>query len=252
MVHAYVRIADELRRRIADGTYSPGTRLPTLTTLARDHDVSMGVARHAVSALLAEGLITTVTGSGTYVREPVPVRRLALERYRRDLMHREGDEPATSFTHDHALAWSDYRLDCEAHDVEADSRLAALFGIEQGMHLLEKRLLFWARGVPQQQSRTYLLADMVDGTPVADPEREPWPGGSIAQLASLGIAVTRVTESVRARMPRHDEVDVLQIASGVPVLAITRRMFAGERIVEVAADIVIPADRVVLDYGIDL
>jgi GntR family transcriptional regulator len=42
------------------------------------------------------------------------------------------------------------------------------------------------------------------------------------------------------------------MASGVPVLTITRRMFSAERIMEVCRDIVIPADRVILDYAIDL
>jgi GntR family transcriptional regulator len=38
----------------------------------------------------------------------------------------------------------------------------------------------------------------------------------------------------------------------VPVVTITRQTFAGERVVEVASDIVIPGDRVELDYWIDL
>ena len=38
-------------------------------------------------------------------------------------------------------------------------------------------------------------------TPVADPANEPWPGGNLAQLATLGIFIIRVEESVQARMP---------------------------------------------------
>ena len=59
-------------------------------------------------------------------------------------------------------------------------------------------------------------------------------------------------ERVRARMPLTEESDLLEIAPGVPVLTLTRRMFAGERVVEAAVDIVIPADRVELEYEIDL
>src|SRR6266545_661396 len=88
--------------------------------------------------------------------------------------------------------------------------------------------------------------------PVADPANEPWPGGNIAQLHSLGITVTKIRERVRARMPLADETQALRIPSGVPVLAITRQTYDGDRVVEVAVDIVLPADRTELVYDIDL
>jgi GntR family transcriptional regulator len=94
----------------------------------------------------------------------------------------------------------------------------------------------------------------VGGTPVAHPANEPWPGGNIAQLATLGIIVSRVEESVAARMPLQEESTTLHIPTGVPVLTIARRMLAGpdrDEVVEVA-NIVIPADRIVLDYTINL
>jgi GntR family transcriptional regulator len=71
-------------------------------------------------------------------------------------------------------------------------------------------------------------------------------------LATVGLEVTRVEEAVRARMPTPDERRTLHIAQGVPVLTVTRRMLAGQRPVEAAVDIVMPADRFVLDYAIDL
>jgi GntR family transcriptional regulator len=95
---------------------------------------------------------------------------------------------------------------------------------------------------------------LVDGTPVADPANEPWPGGTVAQLGTLGIFVSRVEESVAARMPLAEEEKMLCIPVGVPVLTLTRRMLAGpdrDHVVEVA-NIVIPADRTVLEYSIDL
>jgi GntR family transcriptional regulator len=101
-------------------------------------------------------------------------------------------------------------------------------------------------------SRTYLPLELVSGTPVADPQNEPWPGGTPAQLASLGHPLSRVEESIKARMPTPEEMETLHIAPGVPVFSITRRMISEGRVLEVAADIVIPADRAILDYAIDL
>ncbi|SEG91405.1 UTRA domain-containing protein [Thermomonospora echinospora] len=53
-------------------------------------------------------------------------------------------------------------------------------------------------------------------------------------------------------MPTPEEAETLHITAGVPVLTITRRMLSGDRPYEVCRDIVIPADRITLDYSSDL
>jgi GntR family transcriptional regulator len=242
---AYLRIAGELREHIRAGVYPAGGRLPTMATLSATHGVSEIVIRHAISVLRGEGLVETRRGGGTVVRVHPPVRRVAMERYRVETGPLV--TPATSFTHDQRITWQDYRLDKAYSRVRADGELASLFELAPG-----RRFVFYARGDPQQISVNYLPWDLVAGTPVADPEREPWPGGTPAQLAFLGHPATRVEEAVRSRMPTPEETGALRLAAGVPVLAITRRMLSGGRVLEVCRDIVIPADRVVLDYAIDL
>ena len=54
---------------------------------------------------------------------------------------------------------------------------------------------------PVQVADFYLPYDLVKGTRVEDPASEPWPGGTIAQLESLGIEVTEIAEDVAARAP---------------------------------------------------
>ncbi|WP_369753122.1 UTRA domain-containing protein [Micromonospora sp. CNB394] len=63
--------------------------------------------------------------------------------------------------------------------------------------------------------------------------------------------MTAVREQVRARMPNSAESATLRIPGGVPVVIITRQTYVEDRVVEVA-EITIPADRVSLDYRIDL
>jgi hypothetical protein len=62
----------------------------------------------------------------------------------------------------------------------------------------------------------------------------------------------RVEESVSARMPTESEALTLRVAQGVPVFAILRRLISGDAVLEVCRHIVIPADRVILEYGIDV
>ncbi|MDL4771790.1 MULTISPECIES: GntR family transcriptional regulator [Thermomonosporaceae] len=247
---AYLRIADTLRGGIRDGSLAPGTRLPTIRELCAAHGVSEIVIRRAVALLRGEGLVETRRGGGTVVRRVPPVRRVAMDRYRG--LGRPRAAPETTFTRDQRIGWSEYRLDTEFSRARAGPELAALFELPTGTALLCRRFVFHARGEPQQISVNYLPWEVVGDTPVADPAREPWPGGTLAQLAFLGHPPTRIEEAVRARMPTPEEVATLRLAEGVPVLAITRRMLSGARVMEVCRDIVLPADGVVLDYSIDL
>jgi len=245
---AYKQLADLLRARIVSGELAPGQPLPSETTLMQEHGVSRNTVRGAIQLLRAEGHVITEHGRGTRVRERPPVRRLAAERYRADVSP-EGNE--TSFTRDHGIPWSDYTLSADFRQVPAGTRLGELLDIGEDDLVLERSFVFYARGEAYQISTSVYPMSLVDGTPLTDREREPWPGGNIAQLRSIGVEVTRITESVTARMPMPDEAETLLIEEGTPVVVIERRMFTGDRPVEVA-DIVIPADRVALDYVINL
>ena len=161
-------------------------------------------------------------------------------------------EDGTSFTEDHAIDWQEYQLATRYSEVAADEELAALFGTEPGTELLRRYFVFYARGEPEQLSTSFLPLGLVAGTPVSDPAHEPWPGGTFAELAYLGRPVSRVEESVAARMPAESEARTLRMAQGVPVFAIVRRLICGDEVLEVCRHIVIPADRVVLEYGIDV
>jgi GntR family transcriptional regulator len=249
----YRLVADELRRRIHAGALPPGSLLPAESALIAEFRTSRGTIREAIRLLREEGLVVTEHGRGSYVRPVLPVRRLGSDRYRREVDQVRGDlPPMTSFTADRQLTWSDYHLDRAFREVSASAAVAELFDVEPGTELLERRFVFHAAGTPQQLSTSYYLLALVAGTPVADPANEPWPGGNTAQLCSLGIEITAVRERVKARMPLPDEADALRMAAGVPVVTVTRQTYAGPRVVEAAVDIVMPADRIELDYWIDL
>ncbi|MFE6283010.1 GntR family transcriptional regulator [Streptomyces sp. NPDC057877] len=73
-------IADELRERIRSGELRPGARLPGEPTLVKGYGVAKETARRALTLLVTEGLAVRRKGSGTYVREFQPIRRVANER----------------------------------------------------------------------------------------------------------------------------------------------------------------------------
>jgi DNA-binding GntR family transcriptional regulator len=62
------QLAALLRKQIATGVYPPGSRLPSITTLSQEHHLASVTVRKALNALREEGLTTTESGWGTYVK----------------------------------------------------------------------------------------------------------------------------------------------------------------------------------------
>jgi DNA-binding transcriptional regulator YhcF (GntR family) len=63
----YLRIAAVLRRRIRSGELGPGAKVPSTRELAREWNVALATAAHALKALADEGLVRGVPRSGTVV-----------------------------------------------------------------------------------------------------------------------------------------------------------------------------------------
>ncbi|MGP3958912.1 TetR/AcrR family transcriptional regulator C-terminal domain-containing protein [Nonomuraea sp. 3N208] len=66
----YLRIVDEIRRRIASGELAPGDRVPSTRQIVREWRVAMATASKVLSRLQEEGLARPVPGVGTVVAGP--------------------------------------------------------------------------------------------------------------------------------------------------------------------------------------
>lgn len=62
------RVIDQLRRRIADGTWALHQRLPVESALARELGVGRSTIREAVRVLVHAGMLEVRQGDGTFVR----------------------------------------------------------------------------------------------------------------------------------------------------------------------------------------
>jgi GntR family transcriptional regulator len=67
---AYIQICNLLKERIAKGVYLPGSRLPAESELKRLHKVSPMTVRRSIKMLVDQGVVTTIQGSGTFVKAP--------------------------------------------------------------------------------------------------------------------------------------------------------------------------------------
>jgi DNA-binding transcriptional regulator YhcF (GntR family) len=64
----YLRIADEIAGDIRSGLLAAGQPAPSTRAIVRDWNVAMATATKVIGALRASGLVETVPGSGTIVR----------------------------------------------------------------------------------------------------------------------------------------------------------------------------------------
>ncbi len=66
---AYLRVAEDIARRIRSGELAPGTRLRSERDLAEHYEVAFHTVRRAMRVLRDRGLILSIHGKGTYVRD---------------------------------------------------------------------------------------------------------------------------------------------------------------------------------------
>ena len=71
----YRQIANTLIIRIQSGQYSPGERLPSDRDLSEEFGHNRHTVRRALDLLESEDLIVRRQGRGTFVADPLPVRR---------------------------------------------------------------------------------------------------------------------------------------------------------------------------------
>ncbi|MFE2466262.1 GntR family transcriptional regulator [Streptomyces mirabilis] len=241
---AYQQIADDIRQRIFDGVYQAGDKLPTEADLMAEYGVSRIVVRNAVQALVSEGLVTTQRGKGMFVREQRPLRR----RISGDLY---GKRPTASpMKRQTEAEGRRSEWEYQTRTTTATKAVAERLAVDPGDEVVRTTYRFFGDDEPIMLSTSYEPRALTAGTPIEQPE-----GGTITgvvpRMDSIGQHITHVTEDVNARAPRPYETEQLQMAPGVPVVAITRTYFVDDRPVE-TCDIVVAADRYTLSYTIPI
>ncbi|MEW2548876.1 GntR family transcriptional regulator [Streptomyces sp. NPDC047002] len=243
MANRSTYIADDLRRRIAAGTWAIGDRLPAEQELAACYRVSTPTLRTALEVLQSEGLVEKRHGAGNFVRRPG--ERLTYETGAASDVQDGWAAPRTT-----TAASSSLNVSVATAVLPADPYLSALLAVEAGSDVLEHVFLSHRDSTPCALVRVYVphaLAAARLMTPENDessPGNSPWGHDIRHRLATAGVAVTSTTNRIIARFPTADEGQRLHITTRTPVLAVERRSTdANGRVVE-AALLVLPGDRV--------
>ncbi|MCT2589487.1 GntR family transcriptional regulator [Streptomyces sp. N2-109] len=238
------QIADDLRSRITSGELDAGDRLPGEPALVTKYGVAKETARRALTLLVTEGLAVRKRGSGTYVRDFRPIRRVANRRLAQDGWG-AGRSIWGADLGDRQLSV----VDLKVSETAPPSQVARSLDLGEAESVIVRSRRFVVEGEPVQMATSYLPAELVRESAIAQPDTGP--GGTYARLADLGLAPVRFTEELRARMPSPAESDLLALSEGTPVVEICRTAFTKEgRPIEVN-QMLLDAGVYVLEYHLD-
>jgi len=67
-VPSYRQLAEKIRSAIESGDYGPDEAIPSLRELQQRSGLAMATVQHAVRVLVADGLVVSVPGRGTFVK----------------------------------------------------------------------------------------------------------------------------------------------------------------------------------------
>lgn len=237
-------IAGDLRAAITSGDFSPGARLPSRSKLMSQYSVSPQTVVNAINALMREGLVQGVAGSGWYVRKKPPVIRSTRSR----LSPEERAAGRGTFTTDGHLGGWTPRSETDVRIERARDDVAAALNIEPDTEVLVRDRLMYAGDEPVQLATSYLPRDLTRGTPME--KDNPGPGGIYARLEDAGHGPLTFDEYVRIGRAAEHEADQLGISPGAPLFRITRVAAGPERPVEVNF-ITLNGERFELYYSVD-
>lgn len=234
----YLRVVEDIRRQIIDGTLPPGAPIPSRHQITRKYSVGETAARHALRVLVQEGLIIGRVGSGHRVREK-PVL-LPLQRDRTA-------DPQAGFVMDMQACGRQPTSSWRSELVEAPQEIAQRLRLGGCGPVIKVSFVLRGDGRPMQLLTSYEPLEF--GQSQAPEEGTGERRSMLSRLAAAGTPVTEISESVHVRVPQPTEIDVLELPAGVQVLHVERTIWAADRAVE-TSDIVIPGDRFRLTYGI--
>lgn len=234
----YLRVVEDLRRQIIDGTLPPGAPIPSRHQITRKYSVGETAARHALRVLAQEGLIIGRVGSGHRVREKPILFPLHRDRHA---------DPQAAFVADMQALGLKPTWTWRSELADPPPEVAKRLRLPGPVPVIKVSFVFRGDDRPMQLLTVYEPTEF--GQSQAPEEGTAERVGAAARLAAAGTPIDEISESVYIRVPQPGESDLLQLPTGVQVMQVERTYWAGGRPVE-THDLVVPGDRFRLVYGI--
>jgi DNA-binding GntR family transcriptional regulator len=230
----YSSVADALKASIASGEYGVGSRLPTEFELCQLFGVSRSTVRQALAELETAGLARRRQGSGTTVvaRTPAPRYSLSIR----------SDADIVRYAMETVFEISESAVAVSV----TDSRRLRL-GAPTGWRVWKGLRRPASGGLPLGIARVYVPVEYLETmTALERRPRRPIFGPAAAE----GLTITAIEQDITAIILDDAETEILGAAQHSPALAMVRRYFSDDRLIEVA-ETMCPADRFTYDLRLD-
>lgn len=241
----YQEVAEQIRQKIADGTYSPGAPLPSIKDLMSEYDVSRTTVRAALKVLFDDGLLNPGRGQRkTTVRDS---RRIRIPFSRYDSVVQPGGSAGPWET-----ACAEQGLDGQMKTVAVDTRPvgqddAELLGVEPGSDVTYRLRHACIGDEVLQVQQAWYPAGIALQAGLGFPSKIR--GGVYGALTAAGLKPAAVDETIRGRMPTREEANLMRTGTGVPLLTVERITRGAEGQVLELLRVTAPADRIEFVYN---
>lgn len=241
------RIAGDVRRDILAGTLGPGAKLPSEQAFRDRYGAARGTVRRALDVLVNEGLVSSQSGKGYFVREYAPLEwypaTFESPRTRKDT----AEAGADAWAADVAEKGRAPAQKVEVAIVEPPPVAAEYLRIPDGDLVVTRRRVRLVDGTPYHTADSYYPRDVAEGTPIMQAGDIAVPGGL---MKAAGHPQVRFVDRITPRMPTPEEVVRLELPRGTAVAEHVRVGYnATGRPVRVIIQ-VLPGDRNVIVYEV--
>jgi GntR family transcriptional regulator len=200
----YSDLLSALRSRIANGTYPPGSRLPSIAELTKSFAVSAITVRRALRELVYEGLVRGHQGLGMFVRTKPRIHRVLAgdpDRSIGDEISRAGFVPRL--------------VEVDRRSITASDAVAARLGLRTGSPVFRHRKLTLANDVPVALHRLHMRPALARrlGAKLGSDFIFPL-------LKKHGIPIANLRCEFSASTLNEDEAKLLQMAAGFPIFRV--------------------------------
>jgi len=235
-------IVEELQKRILQGFYAAGQRLPSEREIADELNVSRVTVRTALLRLQAENILDIVPRGGAFVRSVSTKAIIASGPELKQsgsfirAMERQGRQTLVRFIGPSSI-------------IPTGGAIGAKMEVDPGTKVLRRYRLHLVDRVPYRILDSYYLASLLGDLLGKDEGYIPlfkW------LREHTGLRAARVVEGFNCRMPSAEEATLLNISRGQPVVDMDRWVWADDNTLFEYTHIVANAALHEFSYSYDL
>lgn len=211
----------------------PGSKLKSAAQLADEYRVVPATVKNATDILQREGLVTSLPGSGLFVRHEPEVIRMVRSWYQNPGSGSPWRASMAELGHDGSWIHS-------SEVTDASPAVAARLLVDVGDQVMCTRYTYTLDGIPAFLATSWEPLSVTGDTAVMLPEAGPYAGAGVRdRMAAIGFKPTHCVEDNYARPLTRAEAERLGATAGLPVLVV-ERTYRRDRLCLETADIVFP------------